>query len=79
MAWVKEYGEEIEKTFPIDKTKKHGKVIEIDEMWHYVEKKQKLWIWLASKEKRFAIQNVAMVNLTLLLFFRVPPYNLPIF
>ena len=48
IRWVKEYGEEIEKTFPVDKTKKHCKVIEIDEMWHYIgKKKQKLWIWIA--------------------------------
>ena len=42
IQWVKQYGEEIEKTFPVDKTKKHCKVIEIDEMWHYVEKKTKI-------------------------------------
>ena len=42
VAWVRKYGEEIEKTFPVDKTKKHCKVIEIDEMWHYVGKKTKI-------------------------------------
>ena len=41
IRWVKEYGEEIEKIFPVDKTKKYCKVIEIDEMWHYVGKKNK--------------------------------------
>ena len=56
IQWVKKYGEEIEKTFSVDKTKKHCKVIEIDEMWHYVEKKNEncgfglLWI---EKQKKY--------------------------
>ena len=54
---AKKYGEEIEKTFPVDKTKKHCKVIEIDEMWHHVEKKRKLWIWiLGGSRGRFKLQ-----------------------
>ena len=42
IRWVKEYGEQIENIFPVDKTKRHCKVIELDEMWHYVGKKTKI-------------------------------------
>ena len=56
IRWVKEYGEQIENIFPVDKTKRHCKVIELDEMWHYVGKKNKncgfglLWI---EKQKKY--------------------------
>lgn len=50
IRWVKEYGSELEKTFPKDKAHRHCRVIEIDEMWHFVGKKNEncgfglLWI-----------------------------------
>ena len=42
--WQKNLGDEAQK----QKTERHCRVIEIDEMWHYLQKKKrKIWLWIA--------------------------------
>lgn len=39
--WVMLYAEQMQKQFPVDKKARHVRVIQLDEMWHYVGKKNK--------------------------------------
>ncbi|MCB9809681.1 IS1 family transposase [Candidatus Peribacteria bacterium] len=41
--WIKRYASQMQKQFPIDKKARHVRVIQLDEMWHYVGKKNGHW------------------------------------
>ena len=55
LYWIRNIGKFIKNTVlsAAVQSSKESEVIEIDELWHYVQKKQKkLWIWLAYSRAR---------------------------
>ena len=46
MCWVHKLGDDIERLRPETGEVESVSVMEIDEMWHFVQKKKECWFWL---------------------------------
>ena len=47
MRWVKQLGDDIEKFREDTEETEPVNVMELEEIWHFVQKKNKCWVWLA--------------------------------
>ena len=60
LQWIKAIGKSLQSFHQQQATPDKVEVIELDEMWHFVRKKSKVWIWFALDRRRYRILNFAV-------------------